>query len=74
MKGCTKLVVQRTVPAGRLRKTWQNSVFADLSLLDTDPRDARDRVKWKRAIGRIKANPAMSGNDYVPADSCNGVY
>ena len=40
------------------------------SLLGTDPRDAQDRVKWRRAKWRraigaiiIKANPAMSGNN-----------
>lgn len=61
VKGCTKLVVEGTAPVGRPRKTWQNSVSADLNLMGIDHRDARDRVKWKRAIGR-KANPAEPGN------------
>ena len=33
VKGCTMMVVVRTVPTGRLKKTWQNCVSEDLQLM-----------------------------------------
>ena len=39
LKGCTMMVVEGTVPAGRPKKTWQNCV-------------SEDRVRWRGEIRR----------------------
>ena len=61
VKACTRLMVEGTVPVGRLRNTWQNTLSADMRLQKVDPRDGHDRKKW-RAIGRLKAKPSRVWN------------
>ena len=46
VKACTRFVVEGTAPVVRPRKTWQNTLSADMRLLKVD-----HQVKW-RAIGR----------------------
>ena len=58
--GCTELVVEGTAPVDRPRKSRQDSVCADLSLVGIDLRDGRDRAAWRNAIGR-KTNPEEPG-------------
>ena len=60
--GCTVMVVERTVLAGRPKKTWQNCVSENLRLLGLHTRDAQDRVRWRSEI-RLQANPALSGKN-----------
>ena len=55
-KACTRLGVEGKVSVGRPRKTWQNTVSADMRLLKVDTRDAHNQKKG-RAIGLCKANP-----------------
>ena len=59
MKGQSRLCecMEWTAPVGRPRKTWQNTVCADMRLLKVDPRDMHGRVKWL-AIGRHTGNPS----------------
>ena len=37
VKACTRLVVEGTVRVGRPRKTWQNTLSADIHLPKVDP-------------------------------------
>ena len=57
VKSFTRLVLEREVPIGRRRKTWQNTVSADI--LKIDSRDVHDQKKW-RALGRRKVSPASA--------------
>jgi len=50
-KRCRSLVVQGVKPRGRPKKTWMETVKADMSKLGLSREDASDRVKWRRAIG-----------------------
>ena len=47
----------KRLTVSRLRKTWQNTLYADVRLLKVDPWDVHDRKKW-RAIGQHKASRA----------------
>ena len=59
VKACTKLVLDGTALVARLRKTWQNTLSANMRLLNVDPRDVHHEKKW-RVIGWCQANPAAS--------------
>ena len=48
---CMSLVVEGVKPRGRPKKTWMETVKADMSKLGLSREDASDRVKWRRAIG-----------------------
>ena len=37
-------------PVGRTKKTWQNTVSAEMRLLKVDPRDIQDRMKWMHSV------------------------
>ena len=39
VKAFTRLVVEGKAPVGRPRKTWQNTLSADMRLLKVDPQD-----------------------------------
>jgi len=43
----------------RTKKTWQDSVSADLSAIGIDPQDAQDCTSYR------KTNPAESGNNAI---------
>ena len=45
---CTRMVVEGKASVGRPRKTWQNTLSADMSLLKVDPRDVHDRKMENR--------------------------
>ena len=54
VKACTtRLIVVGKAPVGRPRKTWKNTLSADICLLKVDPRDIQDPKQW-RAIGQHK--------------------
>ena len=42
VKACVRLVLETTIPIGRPKKTWQNSLSADMRLLKVDPWDVHD--------------------------------
>ena len=48
-------------PQGRPKKTWRETVAADLRKLRLREEDAKDRAKWRAAINRHASNPAVSG-------------
>ena len=60
VKSYAGLVVEGKGPVGRLKKTWQNTLSADMRLLKVDCRNIHDLNK-RRAIRQRKVNPAKSG-------------
>ena len=67
MKACTRLMVEGKGPVVRSRKTWQNTVPADMRVIQVDSWDVHDRNKW-RAKGCHKANQAASGTPHSNED------
>ena len=53
--------LEGTRPSGRPKKTWQMTVLEDMKALGIDHEVAMDRSRWKRAISRVKSNPAVPG-------------
>ena len=45
-------------PAGRPRRTWLESVEADMTKLEIDKEDVHDRNKWRRNVMNMKSNPS----------------
>ena len=41
-------------PVGRPRKTWLESVEADMAELEIDKEDVNDRSKWRRNVNVMK--------------------
>ena len=39
------------------RRTWVESVKADMAELEIDKEDVHDRTKWKRNVMKRKSNP-----------------
>ena len=44
-------------PVGRPRKTWLESVKADMVELEIDKEDVHDRRKWRRNVMKRKSYP-----------------
>ena len=44
-------------PVGRPRRTWLESVEADMAELEIDKEDVHDRNKWRRNVMKRKSNP-----------------
>ena len=42
---------------GRPRKTWLESVEADMAEFEIDKEDVHDRSKWRRNVMKTKSNP-----------------
>ena len=57
MKKCMEYRVEGRRPVGRLRKTWLESVEADMAELEIDKEDSHDRNKWKGNFMKRKSNP-----------------
>ena len=59
VKKCVEYRVEGRRPVGRPRKTWLESVEADMAELEIDKEDVRDRSKWRRNVNVIKrmSNP-----------------
>ena len=62
VKRITHLKVEGNRPAGRPKKTWQDTIKADLRQLKLDPSEASNRASWRRAIHAAESNPAETGN------------
>ena len=43
-------------PVGRSRRTWLESVDADMAKLEIDKEDVHDRKKWRRNVMKRKSN------------------
>ena len=61
VKKVTSFNLEGTRPSGRPKKTWQTTVLADMKSLGIDQEVAMDRSRWKKAISRVKSNPAVPG-------------
>ena len=59
VKKCMEYGVEGRRPVGRLRKTWVESVEADMAELEIDKEDVHDRSKWRRNVNvmKRKSNP-----------------
>ena len=53
MKKCMEFRVE----GGRPRRTWLESVEADMVELEMDREDVHDRKKWRKNVMRRKFNP-----------------
>ena len=59
MKKCIGYSVECRKPVGRPRKTWFESVEADMAEHEIDKQYVHDRRKWRRNVNVIKrkSNP-----------------
>ena len=59
MKKCMEYRVECRRPVRRPRKTWLESVEADMSVLEIDKEDVHDRSIWRRNVNvmKRKSNP-----------------
>ena len=49
--------VEGRIPVGRPRRTWLESVEADMAALNIDKEDVHDGKKWRRNVMKRKSNP-----------------
>ena len=49
--------IEGSNPVGRPRRTWLESVEADMAELEIDKEDVHDRKKWRRNVMKRKFNP-----------------
>ena len=57
MKKCVEYRVEGRRPVGRQRKTWLESVEADMAELEIDKEYVNDRRKWRSNVMKRKSNP-----------------
>ena len=57
MKKCMESRVEGRRPVGRPRRTWLESVEADMAELGIDKEDVHGRKKWRRNDLKGKSNP-----------------
>ena len=50
MKKCMEVRIEGRRPFGRPRRTWLESVEADMAELEIDKDDVHDRKKWRRNV------------------------
>ena len=48
-------------PVGRPRKTWLESVKADMAELEIDKEDVHNRKKWRRNVMKRKSTLSENG-------------
>ena len=56
VKKCMEFRVEG-IPFGRPRRTWLESVEADIAELEIDKEDANDRKKWRGNVMKRKSYP-----------------
>ena len=61
MNKCMDFRVKGRRPVGRPRRTWLESVKADMAELEIDKEDVHDRKKWRRNVMERKSNPIGNG-------------
>ena len=54
---CMEYRVEGRRPVGRPRRTWLQSVKADMTELEIDREDVHDRKKWSKNVMKRKSNP-----------------
>ena len=54
---CRGYSVEGRRPVGRPRRTWLESVKADMAELQIHKEDAHDRKKWRNIVMKRKSNP-----------------
>ena len=59
MKKCMEFRVEGRRPVGRPRRTWLESVEADMAELEIeiDKEDVHDRNKWRGNVMKMNSNP-----------------
>ena len=57
VKKCMEYIVEGRRLVGRPRRTWLDSVEADMAELEIDKEDVYDRKKWRRNVMKRKSNP-----------------
>ena len=57
MKKCMGYTVEGRRPVGRPRKTWLESVEADMAEPGIDKEGVHDRRKWRRNVMKRNSNP-----------------
>ena len=59
VKKCMEYRVEGRRPVGRPRKTWLESVEADMAELEINKEDVHDKSKWRRNVNvmKRKSNP-----------------
>ena len=61
LKKCMEYRVKGRRPVGRPRRTWLESVAADMAELEIDIEDVHDRNKWRNNVMKRKSNPIKNG-------------
>ena len=61
MKKCMEYIVEGRRPVGRPRRTWLESVEADMAELEIDREEVHDRKKWRKNVMKSKFNITESG-------------
>ena len=61
LKKCMEYRVEGRRPLGRPRRTWLDSVEADMAELEIDKADVHGRKKWRRNVMNRKSTPSDSG-------------
>ena len=61
VKKCMEYRVEGGRPVGRPRKTWLESVEADMDELEIDKEDDHDRRKWRRNVNVMKSKSSPIG-------------
>ena len=57
MKKCMEIRLKGRRPVERPRRTWLESVEADMAELEIDREDVHDRKKWRKNVMKRKYNP-----------------
>ena len=57
VKKCVEFRVEGRRPIGRPRRTWLESVEADMAEIEIDKKDVHDKKKWRRNVMKRKSNP-----------------
>ena len=61
VKKTASMEVEGRRPAGRPKKTWRETVNADIKQLGIDTKDTNNREAWKDAISAARSNPGAPG-------------
>ena len=70
MKKCMEYRVEGRRPVGRPRKTWLESVEADMAELEIDREDVHNRKKWRNNVMRLQTTQPTSGGAVTVVSSC----
>ena len=65
VKKCVEYRVEDRRPVGRPRKTWLESIEADMAELEIDKEDVHDRSKWRRNLNVMKRKYTPIGKQTI---------